>query len=124
MRRSLPREAPVYLMTTVIDLADVAKQWRTARRIYPIYLLLTRKFKLAVGPCRELESPIDRAEPEVLERLEKWFASVDTAIEVQHLRQMLQTAHTVSEENLRDLLVHQLSRPVKSASVRDKVDFL
>src|SRR5438270_1461989 len=112
------------MTTAVIDFADVAKQWRTARRIYPIYLLLTRKFNLTTAPCRELESPIDRTEPAALESVDNWFASVDSAIEAQHLRQMLQTAHLVTEENLRDLLIHQLSRPVRSASVRDKVDFL
>src|SRR5437868_3508401 len=112
------------MTTAVIDFADVAKQWRTARRIYPIYLLLTRKFNLATAPCRELESPIDRTEPAALEHVDNWFTSVDSAIEAQHLRQMMQTAHFETEENLRDLLIHQLSRPVRSASVRDKVDFL
>src|SRR5947209_13066529 len=112
------------MTTAVIDFADVAKQWRTARRIYPIYSLLVRRFNVAAGPCRELESPIDRTEPEALEAVTKWFATVDAVVEAQHLRQMLQTAHIVTEENLRDLLIHQLSRRVKSANVRDKIDFL
>ena len=85
------------MTTAVIDFADVAKQWRNARRIYPIYSLLVRKFKVAAGPCRELESPIDRAEPEALQRVDKWFASVDSTIEAQHLRQMLQTARGNAE---------------------------
>src|SRR4051812_32101033 len=49
-----------------INLAEVASQWRSARRLYPIYAAIAREFDLG-APCRELESPINRSEPEVLQ---------------------------------------------------------
>ena len=111
-------------MTTVVDFVEVAGAWRIARRIYPVYSVMARSLELPVGPCRELESPIDRSEPQVLERVNNWLGVVDEKVEVHQLRQILQTTHVATEENLRDLLIHQLSRDIKSPSVRDKVDYL
>src|SRR5947207_15620859 len=108
----------------VVDFIDVAGQWRMARRMYPVYLSLVSAGDSGVAPCRELESPVNRSKPEVLKRVSNWFDSVDEKVAAHHLRLMLQTTELTSEENLRDLLIHQLSKFPKSAAVRDKVDYL
>lgn len=110
--------------TPTVDLNVLAGQWRAARRIYPIYSALLRNFDLGLEPCRELESPINRSEPEVMQRIAAWFAQMDTKVEVFQLRQLLQSTHLGTEENLHALVKRQLALPNKTKAVRDKVDFL
>jgi hypothetical protein len=112
------------MTTAVVNLNQLAAQWRTARRIYPIYSSLLRQFELGVAPCRELESPINRSEPEVMNRIKQWFADVDEKVQAYQLRQLLQTSQLGTEENLRALITRQLACPTKTKSIRDKVDFL
>src|SRR3954469_18585444 len=109
--------------TATINLTDVAAQWRASRRLYPIYAAITREFELG-APCRELESPINRSEPEVLQSVKRWFELMDERIQVFQLRQVLQTTHMADEENLRALCMRYLRKTKKIDSVRDKVDFL
>ena len=103
---------------------EVAARWRMARRLYPIYSQVERSFEMGTEPCRELESPIDRLEPEVIDRVNHWFLAFDEKIRPHHLRHILQTAHLANAENLRDLLNWQLAHPTKNLGVRDKVDYL
>src|SRR5947209_9544161 len=103
---------------------EVAARWRMARRLYPIYSQIDRNFEMGTSPCRELESPIDRLEPEVLDRVNHWFLAFDEKIQPRHLRQILQTSHLANAESLRDLLNWQLASPAKNIMVRDKVDYL
>jgi hypothetical protein len=110
--------------TATVNLADVAARWRLARRLYPIYSALNRQFELGVEPCRDLEIPINRSEPEVQERIARWFDAMDNKIQVWQLRQILQTMHMADEPTLLALLQRQLAKNVKDASVRDKVDYL
>jgi hypothetical protein len=110
--------------TATVNIREIATKWRSARRLYPIYASLNVEFKLDVQPCRDLEIPINRAEPEVMERIERWFDAVDEKIQVWQLRQLLQTSHTADGESLRALLKRQLEKQHKTADVRDKVDYL
>ena len=55
---------------------------------------------------------------------EKWFAKMDQRIKVHHLRQFVQTSPQVTEDIVRDLLVHHLTQKMHSEDDRDKVDFL
>jgi hypothetical protein len=110
--------------TATVNLADVAARWRLARRLYPIYSALDRQFELGVGPCRDLEIPINRSEPEVLERVARWFDTMDPKIQVWQLRQLLQISHMADSPTLLALLKRQLAKPAKDAGVRDKVDYL
>jgi hypothetical protein len=109
-----------------LNLNEVAASWRKARRMYPIYAALATQFDLGTGPCRELESPIDRAEPEYLQRIQDWFAKVDERFEVHQLRQLVQSTQLGSEENLHILIERQLQRAQvkKSKTLRDKLDYL
>src|SRR3954469_5036562 len=105
------------------NLTDLAAQWRTARRIYPIYSGLARQFNLS-EPCRQLESPINRSEPEVMVAIKSWFDHMDSKVQAFQLRQLLQTTHLGSEESLRAMLHRYLRKPQKSEAIRDKVDYL
>ncbi|MBZ5646180.1 MAG: hypothetical protein LAN37_03025 [Acidobacteriia bacterium] len=112
------------MSTATVSLREIAAQWRAARRIYPIYAGVVRHFDIGIQPCRDLESPIDRNDPEILEKIASWFDSVDERSHAGHLRQALQTAHVAKEDNLRELLRRFLEKEQKSASDRDKIDFL
>ncbi|HUR37344.1 MAG TPA: hypothetical protein VM009_05975 [Terriglobales bacterium] len=112
------------MATATLDLNAIAGQWRAARRIYPIYSMLVRHFDLGIESCRDLESPINRSEPEVMQRIAAWFIQADAKIEAFQLRQVLQTTELCTEENLRALVKRQLAYPKKTKAIRDKVDFL
>lgn len=112
------------MSTATISLREVAAQWRAARRIYPVYASIVRQFELGIAPCRDLESPIDRNDPEILDKIAAWFDDVDGRSHAGHLRQALQTAHVAKEDNLRGLLERFLNKDKRSADDRDKVDFL
>jgi hypothetical protein len=109
---------------TAVNLSDIAAGWREARRLYPIYAALIRAFDIGVKPNKELESPINRAEPEALARIARWLDDVDSKCEVWQLRQVLQTAGWVSDEQLRSLTRRHLTKTKRDARVRDKVDYL
>src|SRR4051812_26165073 len=110
--------------TATVNLAEVAAAWRSARRIYPIYLALNQQCDFGFAPCRQLESPIDRSDPGSLQAVEDWLQQMDLKIEVHQLRQLLQTSHIAGEEGLRALIQRQLSSADKNNTVRDKVDYL
>ncbi len=112
------------MSTATVSLREIAAQWRAARRIYPVYASIVRQFDLGLEPCRDLESPIDRNDPAILEKIAAWFDHVDAKSHAGHLRQALQTAHVAKEDNLRGLLDRFLGKEKRSAADRDKVDFL
>src|SRR5579872_1993007 len=112
------------MSSTTVTLVQLASQWRSARSMYPVYAALVSMFDLGMQPCRELESPINRSEPEIMGRVQAWFDQVDAKLEVWQLRQLLQTSELASDENLRALIHRHLTRPEKTAPVRDKIDYL
>jgi hypothetical protein len=112
------------MATATNQLTELAAQWRDARRLYLLYGPLQQKFNLGVRPCPELESPINRAEPEALERVWAWFAQMDERVHVHQLRQLLQTTRLGTEENLRAIITRHLDKENKVDADRDKVDFL
>jgi len=90
--------------------------------LQPIYAALVREFVIEVPAC-----PVDAAfssSPESVKHAEAWFQQVDVQIQVHQLRQFLQTTPLANEAVLRQLLVHHLHKTAKSASDRDKTDFL
>ena len=107
-----------------VNLVEVAAAWRNARRLYPIYSALNQQFSLGLAPCRELDSPIDRSDPESLQRIHDWLEQLDSKVEVHQLRQLLQTTHIANEEGLRAMLARHLEKAEKTTAVRDKVDYL
>ncbi|MGH9600942.1 MAG: hypothetical protein ACRD24_01020 [Terriglobales bacterium] len=103
---------------------EAAAQWRAARQLYPVYAALVRQFELGIPPSRDLENPADRSEPEVLERVWKWFDDVDVRLQVFQLRQLMQFSALATEQNLHLLIDRHLGKPSHSEADRDKVDFL
>src|SRR3954454_19429230 len=110
--------------TATQQLTELAGQWRDARRLYLLYGALQQKFDLGVRPCPELESPINRAESEAVDRVWAWFAQMDERVHVHQLRQLLQTTRLGTEENLRAIITRHLDKENKVVADRDKVDFL
>lgn len=105
------------------DLEQVAAQWRSWRRLYPFYVQLALRAGLEER-CPELESPTDRGDVAAMARVLDWFLDMDQRIGASDLRLLLQTRTLGTEENLRALIAHFLAKPQKTASDRDKVDFL
>jgi hypothetical protein len=90
--------------------------------LQPIYSALVREFVIEVAEC-----PVDDGfspAAESVQQAEAWFQQVDTQIQVHQLRQFLQTTPLANEEVLRHLLAHHMQKAAKSASDRDKTDFL
>jgi len=111
-------------MTPSTPVQDLAAQWNSARRLYPIYFELAREFAIEVKPCNDLEAGVDTPGKEAVEHANQWLDQMDNAVQVHQLRQFLQTSSLVSQQQLLYLLQHFLSRPVKNDIVRDKIDFL
>jgi hypothetical protein len=101
--------------------ADV---WANLRRLYPIYNVLAREAALESAPCADLEDAVPIPTAEAVAEAEKWFASMDSKIQIQHLRQFLQTSSLTNDGMLRDLLVHYAHAKQSIAQGRDKMDFL
>src|SRR5512146_2055055 len=111
-------------MSRAEELKIIAAEWRSARRIYPVYLAVGIRFNLDIQPLPELESPIHRSEPEVVARVRQWMTRADEWIQVRHLRHFLQSSSLSNEGSLRALIGRYLGKDVKTESDRDKLDFL
>jgi hypothetical protein len=111
------------MATATVNATEISAQWRISRKMYVVYSALVRAF--AAGErCPELESPINRNEPEIIGKIMQWLDAVDEKIEVHQIRQLLQATDLSTEENIRLLLYRQLNNPNKTNRVRDKVDYL
>lgn len=111
-------------MTPSTPVQDLATQWITARRLYPIYYELAREFAIDAKPCADLEAGIETPGKEAIEQANQWLETMDNQIQVHQLRQFLQTSSSVSQQDLVHLLQHYLAKKSKSEAIRDKVDFL
>ena len=104
--------------------ADLATQWSSARKLYPIYFQLSREFVIDVQACADLETGLDTPPRESVEQANHWLDEMDQRIQVHQLRQFLQTSTLVDQDGLLNLLQHYLAKTDHSDSVRDKIDFL
>lgn len=111
-------------MTPSAPAPDLATQWNSARRLYPIYSELAREFALELKPCGELESGVESPGQEAVEQANRWLEQMDNSLQVHQLRQFLQTNTQVNSAGLIALLQHFLAKPEKTDIVRDKIDFL
>jgi hypothetical protein len=98
------------------------EQGTTLCALQSIYSALVREFVIDVPDCPVDESFTPSAES--VAHAAAWFDQVDGQIQVHQLRQFLQTTPLANESVLRHLLVHQMHKAAKSASDRDKTDFL
>lgn len=105
-------------------LQEVAAAWRSARRVYPIYAALITKFGMPVEPCRHLESPVDKADPEILAQVQGWLERADAATETSQLRKLLQSEPIGNESSMRTLAQRYLAKPNATREYRDKIEFL
>ena len=111
-------------MTPSTPVQDLAAQWKSARRLYPIYFELAREFAVDVKPCADLEAGVDTPGKETVEQAQRWLDEMDQHIQVHQLRQFLQTSPLANQEGLLSLVEHFLAKTSKTDSMRDKVDFL
>jgi hypothetical protein len=101
-----------------------AEVWVNLRRLYPVYTALAREFAIDHQPCLDLEEALQVPSAEAVAEAEKWFAAIDEKIQIEHLRQFVQTSPLVTDEVLGILFIHNLDKTSHAASDRDKVDFL
>jgi hypothetical protein len=111
-------------MTPTTPVQDLASQWSTARRLYPIYFELAREFAIDVKACADLEAGVETPGKEVVEQANQWLEQMDQLVQVHQLRQFLQTSSLVTPEALVSLLQHFLTKATKTDIIRDKIDFL
>jgi hypothetical protein len=111
-------------MTPTTPTPDLTTQWKSARRLYPIYFELAREFVIDVKPSHDLETQNDTPGKEAVEQANRWLDEMDQHIQVHQLRQFLQTSSLVDQEGLVTMVQHFLANPAKSEAVRDKIDFL
>ncbi|HLJ86048.1 MAG TPA: hypothetical protein VKZ53_04445 [Candidatus Angelobacter sp.] len=112
------------MTSAALSFGEIAAFWRMARRLHAIYAELDETFEIGAPVCHDLEYPVDRSEPEVIERVRQWFDAVDSQVHVWQLRQLLQSTNLQTEENLRELVVRHLAKNQKTEIDRDKIDFL
>ena len=103
---------------------DLAAQWKSACRLYPIYFELAREFAIDVKSCADLEAGIDTPGKEAVEQAKAWLEEIDQHVQVHQLRQFLQTSSQVNPEGLLNLVQHFLAKTTKTDTMRDKIDFL
>jgi hypothetical protein len=111
-------------MTPSTPVHDLATQWNSARRLYPIYFELAREFAIDVKPCADLEAGVETPGKEAVEQANQWLDQMDGLVQVHQLRQFLQTSSLVTQDGLVSLLQHFLVKPTKTDTLRDKIDFL
>jgi hypothetical protein len=103
---------------------DLATQWKSARRLYPIYFELAREFAIDVKPCAELEAGVEAPGKEAVEQANRWLDEMDQHLQVHQMRQFLQTSSLVNPEGLLTLLQRFLAKTTRTDVMRDKIDFL
>lgn len=111
-------------MNLVPPFPDLAAEWAEARLLYPIYAALAKEFVIDLPGCPDLEEGVATPPQESIEQARQWLREMDGRIQVHQLRQFLQTTSMATQESLHMLLLHHLRKPKKTASDRDKLDFL
>jgi hypothetical protein len=111
-------------MTPTPPVPDLAAQWVTARRLYPIYFEIAREFVIDVQPCADLEIGADTPGREAVEQAMQWLEEMDQRVQVHQLRQFLQSSPLADQEGLLELVRHFLASPTRTDATRDKIDFL
>jgi hypothetical protein len=103
---------------------DLTTAWAEARRAYPIYAALARQFEISATPYAEGEAVPEEIGPAVVERNLRWFDEMDGLVKVFQIRQLPPATLNAKEEGLRAFIRRHLKKSQKTASDRDKIDFL
>ncbi len=105
-------------------MSGAVAKWRAARRLYPIYSALAVQFGLDAPPYESLDDATAQTS-EFLPRVQAWFDTIDARLQVAQFRQVLQGSSVASsEEKLQALIERHYTKPEKTESDRDKIDFL
>ncbi|MFZ0284367.1 MAG: hypothetical protein WAL32_04000 [Terriglobales bacterium] len=107
-----------------INSHDLAREWKDALQLYPLYAALSREFVIELPACNDLEAGQSTPPQESVEQARQWFLDMDQRIQVYQLRQFLQTSALAGEDALRNLLLHHLRKAEHADTDRDKIDFL
>jgi len=62
------------------------------RPLHPIYVELAREFVIDAPPFAALDEPVDAPDRETVEHSQQWLQDMDDRIQVNQLRQFLQTS--------------------------------
>lgn len=111
-------------MTPTTPVQDLATQWKSACKLYPIYFELAREFAIDAHVCPDLEAGVETPGKEAVEQANHWLDEMDERIQVHQLRQFLQTSTAVNPEAVTTLLNRFLAKTPKTDAIRDKIDFL
>lgn len=111
-------------MTPSAPVRDLATQWASARKLYPIYFELAREFAIDVKAHADLEAGAETPGQEAVEQANQWLEHLDSQIQVHQLRQFLQTSSLVNQDGIVSLVEHFIAKQAKTETVRDKMDFL
>jgi hypothetical protein len=101
-----------------------AEVWANLRRLYPIYTALAHESSMESEPCLAFEEGIQIPSAETIKEAEKWFSQMNQKVQIQHLRQFVQTSPQSNLEVLRDLLTYNIYKKQRTTQDRDKIDFL
>src|SRR5262249_29942880 len=100
-------------------------QWNEVRALFPIYLSLARYSDLEVPFPREKWNLPEEPSLEMLSKAPAWFDGMDRDIPIHKLRHFMQsTSLNTDEHGLRALSQRYLHKNAKTATDRDKIDFL
>lgn len=104
--------------------SNTAAVWKVWRRLYPLYCALAHEFVLEAPPCPELEIGNTAPAADAVAEASSWFSTMDSRIQIHHLRHFAQTSPLMTERAVTDMLVHTLGKKPETDGYRDKVDFL
>jgi hypothetical protein len=107
--------------------SDGAKQaqWEELRSVFPIYVALAKQLQLEIPIAQNKRILPEKVDPELFAQIQKWLEAMDQQVMVHQLRHLLQmTTLNASESGLRALIMRHLRKPEKTATDRDKADFL
>ncbi len=90
--------------------ADLASQWKEARRVYPLYAAFAAQFDLLPLPYPPGELPPARPTRSVFDSDLKWLDAVDQKVLAYQMRQIPSEILNASEESLRALVHRQLRK--------------
>jgi hypothetical protein len=100
-------------------------EWAELRSVFPIYLALAKRLKIAIPFAAGKQNLPESPTPELFTQVQAWLDTLDQQVLVHQLRQLLQmTTLNASEAGLRALIQRHLRKPSKTNMDRDKIDFL
>jgi hypothetical protein len=102
---------------------DLAAMWIRVRRLHPIYAELAREFAIDAPAISAEQLAVQSPEQKTVEEAQRWLQEMDDRIQVHQVRQFMQTTSLMNRDAMVALIQHLLAGP-RSASSRDKIDFL